>query len=59
MTEDAPADDVLLFEVDTPLGFRVRVTRSYWELIVTIKHLAMRGHEGAFNQGRHLPVVSS
>lgn len=45
MTEDSPADDVLLFEVATPLGFRVRVTRSYWELIVTIKHPVMRGRE--------------
>ena len=34
-----------VFNVITPLGFRVRVTRSYWELIVTIKHPAMAGHE--------------
>ena len=27
----------LLFEVMTPLGFRVRVTRAYWELIVSIR----------------------
>jgi hypothetical protein len=32
----------ILFEVSTPLGFRVRVTRSYWELIVTVKHPVMR-----------------
>ncbi|HEX8847368.1 MAG TPA: hypothetical protein VF791_22180 [Pyrinomonadaceae bacterium] len=38
------ADD-LFFEVATPLGFRVRVTRSYWELIVTVKHPVMRGRE--------------
>ncbi|MGB9178291.1 MAG: hypothetical protein WCB68_03510 [Pyrinomonadaceae bacterium] len=38
------ADD-LFFEVATPLGFRVRVTRNYWELIVTVKHPAMRGRE--------------
>ena len=44
MTE-APAPDELLFEVLTPLGFRVRVTRSYWELIVTIKHPVMAGRE--------------
>ena len=36
-------DDVL-FEASTPLGFSVRVTRDYWELIVTIKHPVMRGH---------------
>ena len=35
----------LLFEVLTPLGFLVRVTRAYWELIVSIKHPAMAGRE--------------
>lgn len=35
----------LLFEVNTPLGFRVQVTRSYWELISTIKHPVMAGRE--------------
>jgi len=37
-------DDVL-FEVETPLGFRVRVTRSRWELISGVKHPAMAGRE--------------
>jgi hypothetical protein len=32
----------ILFEVSTPLGFRVRVTRGYWEFIVTVKHPVMR-----------------
>jgi hypothetical protein len=32
----------ILFEVSTPLGFRVRVTHGYWEFIVTVKHPAMR-----------------
>ena len=32
----------ILFEVSTPLGFRVRVTHGYWELIVTVKHPVMR-----------------
>lgn len=35
----------LLFEVPTPLGFSVRVTRDYWKLIVTIKHPVMHGRE--------------
>ena len=35
-------DSAILFEVSTPLGFRVRVTRGYWELIVTVKHPVMR-----------------
>ncbi len=37
--------DDLLFEVDTPLGFRVRVGRAYWEFLVTNKHPAMAGRE--------------
>jgi len=47
MTNESPTPDTpeLLFEVLTPLGFRVRVTRAYWELIVTIKHPVMAGRE--------------
>ena len=32
----------ILFEVSTALGFRVRVTRGYWEFSVTVKHPVMR-----------------
>ena len=35
----------ILYEVETPLGFRVRVTVEYWNVIVTIKHPAMLGRE--------------
>jgi hypothetical protein len=42
---DRPAPDELLFDVPTPLGFRVRCTRQYWEFIITFKHPAMAGHE--------------
>jgi hypothetical protein len=35
----------LLFEALTPLGFRVRVTRAYWHLIITVKHPVMAGRE--------------
>jgi hypothetical protein len=38
------ANDIF-FEAATPLGFRVRVTRAYWEWIVTVKHPVMRGRE--------------
>ena len=38
------AEDIL-FEISTPVGFSVRVTRNYWELIVTIKHPVMKGQE--------------
>ncbi len=44
MAEDILTGD-LLFEVITPLGFRVRVTRAYWELITTVKHPVMAGRE--------------
>ena len=39
------AETDLLFEVRTPLGFSVRVTRTRWELITTIKHPVMTGRE--------------
>jgi hypothetical protein len=35
----------ILFEAVTPLGFRVRVTKAYWELIVNIKHPVMARRE--------------
>jgi len=35
--------DEVLFEVETPLGFRVRTTTGYWEVITRIKHPVMRG----------------
>jgi hypothetical protein len=44
MSDNANKGD-LLFEVMTPLGFRVRVSRSYWEWIVAIKHPLMSGRE--------------
>ena len=45
MSEDASVDGDILFEVETPLGFRVRTTVGYWELITTVKHPIMRGRE--------------
>jgi hypothetical protein len=35
----------ILFEVVTPLGFTVRVTRAYWDIITTVKHPVMAGCE--------------
>ena len=35
----------ILFDVATPLGFHVKVSRSYWQIIVSVKHPAMAGHE--------------
>lgn len=37
-------DQGLLFVARTPLGFTVRVTKAYWEIISTLKHPVMRGH---------------
>ncbi len=44
MNDDA-ITGAILFQVQTPLGFSVRVTRAYWELIVTVKHPVMAGRE--------------
>ena len=44
MTKDSSKKDPA-FQVLTPLGFRVHVTRSYWELIITVKHPVMAGRE--------------
>ena len=35
----------ILFEVMTPLGFRVRLTQAYWNLIIDVKHPVMAGRE--------------
>jgi hypothetical protein len=49
------ADTDLLFEVPTPLGFSVRVTRGRWELIATIKHPVMSGRESSVRLTRESP----
>jgi hypothetical protein len=45
----------LLFEVVTPLGFRVRVTHERWRLITTVKHPVMVGREGAVKSTLETP----
>jgi hypothetical protein len=35
----------VLFEVTTPMGFRVRVTKTAWDVLVSMKHPVMAGHE--------------
>ncbi len=35
----------ILFQVDTPLGFRVRTTHRYWNFLVTEKHQVVLGRE--------------
>ena len=39
--------EAVLFDVLTPLGFRVRVTAERWRLITTLKHPIMAGREAA------------
>lgn len=46
MTSESTGPDVL-FEVLTPLGFWVRVTRVSWEFIITVKHPIMVGREAS------------
>ncbi len=53
MSNDSEKD--LLFEVPTPLGFSVRVTRSYWDLITTVKHPVMAGREEDVKQALRNP----
>jgi hypothetical protein len=45
----------ILFEVSTPLGFRVGVTHSYWEFIVTVKHPVMRERTTEVQDVLHTP----
>ena len=35
----------ILFSVETPLGFRVRTTRRYWDFLVSEKHAVMQDRE--------------
>jgi len=50
MTTRPPSSEDLLFEILTPLGFRVHVTHRYWQLIVSIKHPVMLGQEEKVKQ---------
>ena len=42
MSRDDLLSGEILFEIETPLEFRVRTTVRYWEFITTIKHPIMR-----------------
>jgi len=46
----------ILFEVSTPLGFRVRATMARWELITTIKHPTMAGRESIVKKTLQTPA---
>ena len=48
--------DETFFEVLTPLGFRVRTSRLYWETIVSLKHPVMNGRQDAVVEVLKSPV---
>ncbi len=54
MSGSEPASD-LYFEVSTPLGFLVRVTHVYWDVIVNFKHPVMAGREADVKSTLALP----
>jgi hypothetical protein len=35
----------ILFEITTPLNVTVRITKEYWNYLVTIKHRVMKNRE--------------
>jgi hypothetical protein len=41
---DVAVEQEVVLQVTTPLGFTVRVTKAYWEIISTLKHPVMQGH---------------
>lgn len=47
--------DEVLFAVDTPLGFRVRVSVARWDFIVVHKHPSMSGREWDVRLAREAP----
>lgn len=55
MSDDALLSGEILFEVETPLGFSVRTTARYWELITTVKHPIMRDRLEAVRQTLRYP----
>jgi hypothetical protein len=55
MQPEGASEDVL-FAVNTPLNFRVRTTARYWQLIVTIKHPVMMGHDREVTEALENPA---
>lgn len=42
---DSDPQNKPLFDVLTPLGFRVHVAQKYWDVITSVKHPVMSGRE--------------
>lgn len=45
----------MLFRVDTPLGFPVRVSVERWRLVVELKHPVMSGREASVRRALEAP----
>ena len=43
------------FEVETPLGVKIRTTKSYWKKIVTIKHPIIAKYESKVKESLAKP----
>jgi hypothetical protein len=47
----------ILFDVISPVGFRIRTTRQYWHLIVSTKHPDMEGRLDLVKQSLEDPEI--
>lgn len=52
----SPSPEDWLFDVATPLSFRVHVTNAYWQVIVGVKHPVMTGREADVEETLRNPV---
>lgn len=44
------------FEVDTPLGVKIRTTKDYWKKIITIKHPIIAKYESKVKESLKKPT---
>ncbi|NES19750.1 MAG: DUF4258 domain-containing protein [Symploca sp. SIO3E6] len=56
MDASQPSIEPPYFEILTPVGVRVRTTRSYWAKIVTLKHPNINGREDFVKQVLQEPI---
>lgn len=45
----------IYFKILTPLGFKVRTTLTYWNVIINIKHPVMTGRENEVKEVLRIP----
>ena len=46
----------ILFKVTSKLGRRIRITKTYWEYITTIKHPSLKGLEAKVKKALTNPI---